>query len=193
MLLCFSQFLLSKWYKRDELGLRTAILTCGSIASSAFGALVASGILEGMQGKLGHAAWRWLFFIEGALTIFFAAVAIFVLPDFPTTTRWLTPQERALAIKRMEEDVGISDQEVGGHGNGFWQAITDWKVWWLAILLTSETIALSFNAYFTTLSATLGYNPTVSLVLVAPPFLFTAFFSFFWSRYVVRLADMTIR
>ena len=129
---------------------------------------MASGILEGLQGKLGHAAWRWLFFIEGALTIFFAAVAIFVLPDFPTTTRWLTPQERALAIKRMEEDVGISDQEeAGGQGHGFWLAITDWKVWWLAILLTSETVALSFNAYFPTLTTTLGYNPTVSLVLVA--------------------------
>ena len=140
-----------------------------------------------MQGKLGHAAWRWLFFIEGALTIFFAAVAIFVLPDFPTTTtRWLTPQERALVIKRMKEDLGISDQEeAGGHWHGLWLAITDWKVWWLAVMLTSETVALSFNAYFPTLTATLGYNPTVSLLLVAPPFLFTAVVSFLWSRYVV--------
>ncbi|KAF8741143.1 hypothetical protein AX14_005739 [Amanita brunnescens Koide BX004] len=177
-------FLLSKWYKREELGLRTAILYCGNIISNAFGALFASGILEGMQGKLGHAAWRWLFYIEGALTIFFAAVAIFVLPDFPTTTQWLSPQERALAIKRMEEDVGISDQEeTGGQMNGLWLAITDWKVWWLAFMLTSEVVALSFNAYFPTLTATLGYDPTISLVLVAPPFLFTTLFSFFWARH----------
>lgn len=52
------QFLLSKWYKKDELGLRMAILYCGSIISNAFGALMASGILSGMNGKLGHAAWR---------------------------------------------------------------------------------------------------------------------------------------
>jgi len=177
-------FLLTKWYKRDELGLRTAILYCGNIISNAFGALIASGILGGMQGKLGHAAWRWLFYIEGSLTIFVAAVAIFVLPDFPTTTRWLTPQERALAIKRMEEDVGVNDhEETGEQGNGLWLAITDWKVWWLAFLLTSQVVALSFNAYFPTLTATLGYNPTISLVLVAPPFLFTTILSFFWSRH----------
>jgi hypothetical protein len=27
--------------------------------SNAFGSLIASGILDGMDGKLGHAAWRW--------------------------------------------------------------------------------------------------------------------------------------
>lgn len=51
-------FLLSKWYKREEIGLRTAILYCGNIISNAFGALIASGILNGMGGKLGQAAWR---------------------------------------------------------------------------------------------------------------------------------------
>ena len=52
-------FLLSKWYKRSELGLRIALLYCGNIISNAFGSLMASGILSGMNGKLGHAAWRW--------------------------------------------------------------------------------------------------------------------------------------
>ncbi|KAJ2931581.1 hypothetical protein H1R20_g5434, partial [Candolleomyces eurysporus] len=108
-------FLLSKWYKRDELGLRTAILFCGNIISNAFGALMASGILSGMEGKLGHAAWRWLFYIEGAVTIAVAIIAIFILPDFPTTSTWLSPQERALAIRRMEEDAGPSwTGEYGG-------------------------------------------------------------------------------
>ena len=52
-------FLLSKWYKKDELGFRTAILSCGGLISNAFGTLIASAILDGMDGKPGHAAWRW--------------------------------------------------------------------------------------------------------------------------------------
>jgi len=51
-------FLLSKWYTKSELGSRTAILYCGNIISNAFGALMASGILDGMNNSLGHAAWR---------------------------------------------------------------------------------------------------------------------------------------
>ncbi|KAF8165390.1 MFS general substrate transporter [Crassisporium funariophilum] len=183
-------FLLSKWYKRNELGLRTAILYCGNIISNAFGALMASGILDTMQGKLGHAAWRWLFFIEGALTIAVAVIAIFILPDFPTTTKWLSPQERALAIRRMEEDAGVGDEdEAAGHGKGLWLAVSDWKVWWLAFALTAQVVSLSFNAYFPTLSATMGFNRTVTLLLCAPPFIFTALFAFVLSRHSDKVGE----
>ena len=182
-------FLISKWYKRSELGVRTAILYCGNIISNAFGALIASGILDGMEGKLGHAAWRWLFYIEGALTIAVAIIAIFVLPDFPSTTKgkWLTDDERRLAMKRMEEDVGVGDEgetESGGHAAGLMAAIKDWKVWWLSLAMTSQVTALSFNAYFPTLSATMGFNRTVTLLLCAPPFAFTAILAFIVSRSV---------
>ncbi|KAG5343087.1 hypothetical protein C0989_000077 [Termitomyces sp. Mn162] len=183
-------FLLSKWYKKNELGLRTAILYCGSIISNAFGALMASGILSGMDGKLGRAAWRWLFYIEGALTIAFAILAIFVLPDFPANTRWLTAEERALALRRMEEDVGVGDEEqTEGQGSGLWLAITDIKVWWLSFALTSQVVALSFNAFFPTLSATLGFNTTVSLLLCAPPFLFAVIVSAFLSHHSDKVGE----
>jgi len=206
-------FLLSKWYKRDELGLRMSLLYCGSIISNAFGSLLATGILDGMNGKLGRAAWRWLFYIEGSLTIAVALTAIFILPDFPSTTRWLSHIERQVAIRRMEEDgdIGVGDQaetedrsqaEVLTHvegyrkqepaasrkssahwGHGLWLAVADGKVWWLTLALTSEVTALSFNAFFPTLTATLGFDTTISLVLVAPPFILTAIAAFFNSRH----------
>jgi len=182
-----SLFLLSKWYKRSELGQRTALLSCGSLISNAFGALIASGILDGMEGKMGRAAWRWLFFIEGALTIFVAICALFILPDFPSAPcRWLSPLERRLAERRMDEDfVGITDGSEAEHGNkaGFISAVTDWKVWWLALALTSMVVSLSFNAFFPTLSATLGYNRTNTLLLCAPPWVFATLVAFAITRH----------
>lgn len=53
--------ILSKWYTRRELTVRNAILFCGNLISNAFSALVGAGVLSNMQGTLGHAAWRWLF------------------------------------------------------------------------------------------------------------------------------------
>lgn len=138
--------------------------------------------------KLICIGFRWLFFIEGSLTIVIAFLAIFILPDFPLTTRWLSPSERKLAVRRMEEDGGLhsSDQELQGPRNirnsGFVQAMTDWKVWWLALALTSEVVALSFNAFFPTLTATLGFNTTITLILAAPPWIVTAFIAFFVTR-----------
>ncbi|KAG6821237.1 hypothetical protein H0H93_002347 [Arthromyces matolae] len=151
-------FLLSKWYKRNELSRRTALLFAGNLISNAFGSLIASAILDTMDGVFGYTAWRWL-----------------------------TPAERALAIQRMTEDPKL---ETGsGRGNamisegdvddvkptsnepeqGLRLALTDWKVWWLAISIAVMTVSLSFNAFFPTIGATLGYNTTTTLLLCAPP------------------------
>ncbi|KAG1833085.1 MFS general substrate transporter [Suillus variegatus] len=182
-------FLLSKWYKRRELGQRTAILSCGIMISNAFGSLLASAILDGMDGIMGFAAWRWLFYIEGSMTICVAICAIFILPDFPTTTTtcsWLTTEEQALAQLRMEEDVGEDDEtefSKGGGESGLKQAFSDWKVWWLALAMASLNVLLSFNAFFPTLSATLGYSSTVSLLLCSPPWLFATRVAFLTSRH----------
>lgn len=61
-------------------------------------------------------------------------------------------------------------QETGVEG--LTMALSDWKVWWLALALTSMVVSLSFNAYFPTLSATMGNNATVTLLLCAPPWVF---------------------
>ncbi|KAG2147850.1 major facilitator superfamily domain-containing protein [Suillus bovinus] len=87
-------FLLSRWYKRNELGLRITILFCGTSVSYAFSALIASGISASLDGALGITAWRWLFFVEGALTFAVAVSAIWILPNFPSTPSvWLLPAE----------------------------------------------------------------------------------------------------
>lgn len=91
--------MLSKWYKKDEYGLRTCLLYCGSLISNALGPLIAAGILGGMEGEANIRAWRWLcrlmmpfvtlgpvltlrrtpsVIVEGALTIFFGFVCYFV-------------------------------------------------------------------------------------------------------------------
>lgn len=130
-----------------------------------------------------------MFFIEGALTIFFAILAIFILPDFPTTSQnFLSPEESRLAVLRMQSDSGlggVSDEdEAQGekHASGLKQALTDWKVYFMAVSLTSMVLGLSFNAFFPTLSETMGFDTTVSLLLCAPPWVFATLVAFAVSR-----------
>ena len=148
--------------------MRTAVLFCGNIISSAFGSLIASAILDSMEGKLGQAAWRWLFFVEGSLTVLVAILAIFVLPDFPETTKrgWLTEKEIRLAVQRMREDsdeVKDYSSPEGGHVAGFWAALRDPNMYILTAIMALQIIANSFNMYFPTLAKTLGYNRTITL------------------------------
>jgi hypothetical protein len=130
---------------------------------------------------------RWLFYIEGALTILVAVMAIFVLPDFPENSHhFLSPEEIRLAKLRMQEDVGVGDDEETGRKDsrfpGLYDALGDWRVYWLALALTSLIVSLSFNAFFPTLTETLGYSPTMTLLLCAPPWGFATIVAFAVSR-----------
>lgn len=182
---------MSRRYKREELGYRTAFFTAGIGISNAFGSLLASAILATMEGFLGYAAWRcgrdifaigclaqilttfrWLFFIEGYLTVLVGIFGMFILPNFPSgPARWLTPAEHALARKRMEEDAE-------GHGTAeptssdfsdVLSMMTDWRTWLVGTALSCCNASLSFNMFFPTLAATMGYSPTISLLLCIPP------------------------
>jgi hypothetical protein len=121
------------------------------------------------------------------MTVLVAIFAIFILPDFPATPcSWLTVEEQVLAQLRMEEDIGVDNIEemegLKGEKSGLQQALSDWKVWWLTIAMTSVHIMCSFNAFFPTLSATLGYSSTVSLLLCIPPWMFATCSAFLMSR-----------
>lgn len=73
-----------------------------------------------MDGARGIAAWRWLFIIEGVVTVGIAMGAYFILPNFPRTTMWLSEEERAFAVWRLEEDIG-EDDWVDSEHQSFWQ------------------------------------------------------------------------
>ena len=59
-------YLLSLFYTRKQLALRTGILYSGSQIGNAFGGLFALGCLQ-LDGAHGLEGWRWLFIIEGGL------------------------------------------------------------------------------------------------------------------------------
>jgi MFS family permease len=131
-------YYLSCWYTRKELGFRTALFYSGALVSGAFSGLIAAGIKAHMDGTRGLRAWRWLFIIEGVVTVVIAFVSYLILPNFPRTTTWLTEEERALAVWRLEEDVGEDDwvdSEQQSFAVGLKLAFSDVKTYVLMVLL----------------------------------------------------------
>jgi len=168
-----AMYLLSRWYTKKELAFRSAILYAGLLISNAFGTLIAAGILSNMEGIRGIRAWRWLFFIEGAITIFVGLNSMWLLPDYPNNTRWLSKNESRLAQARLSEDAGEADKDNAEDSawQGLKMAIKDTLVPLFAIMTTAQLLGLSFVQFFPTLTQTLGVNTTVTLLLAAPPWL----------------------
>lgn len=166
-------FLLSSFYTRKELAFRTAMLYSGSLISGAFAGLLAAGIMK-MDGTAGLRAWRWLFIIEGVATVIVAFACIFILPDMPKTTRWLTPEQRELASWRLDEDIGQDDwtsSKDQGFFHGLNLAVKDIKVWVMAVLLFCMVFSGSVTNFFPSVVQTLGYGRIESLFLTVPPYM----------------------
>ncbi|KAJ9297181.1 hypothetical protein DTO271G3_4474 [Paecilomyces variotii] len=174
-------YFLSAWYTRKELGLRTALLYSGSLISGAFSGLVTAGITRNMDYTRGLRAWRWLFIIEGSITIVVAFLAMFILPNFPRTTGWLTEQEKELAAWRLEEDIGEDDwvdSEEQSFLHGVKLAAMDIKTWILMVLVFCMVSSASVTNFFPTVVATLKYGTIESLLLTAPPYVLAVITAF---------------
>ncbi|KAF2178838.1 permease of the major facilitator superfamily [Zopfia rhizophila CBS 207.26] len=174
-------FYLSKWYTKEELAKRMAIFYSGSLISGAFGNLIAAGILNGLDGDLGMSAWQWLYIIEGVITIFIGILVAIILPDFPDTWRAFSPDMKRVANRRLAIDAAEADvDEAGGMSQikGMKLAFMDPKTYMLAIAYMGITGAAGFQNFFPTLTKTLGYSEVVSLLLVAPPYVFMVFYSY---------------
>ena len=163
--------LISSWYTRTELGLRTAVLLSAPSTANAFAGIIAHAVGVSLEGSHGFEAWRWLFLVAGTGTVFIACSAFFVLPDFPEHTQWLSEEERAVAQLRMIVDRGVSEYKVD-RAEGFKMAAKDWKVWTLAGTYFSIAIGSSLHNFFPSVVETLGFVQNTTLWMTAPPYLF---------------------
>jgi hypothetical protein len=137
-------YILSLFYTRKEIATRVSILYAGNIFAVAFAGLIAAATFATLDKKYGMHGWQWLFIIEGVVTVGIAVICIFILPDTPLTTRWLTEEQRQLAHDRIERDtVGIKESK--GAKAGFMQALRDPRLYLLVFMQNMHLSATSFN------------------------------------------------
>ncbi|KAI1482236.1 MFS general substrate transporter [Daldinia eschscholtzii] len=97
-------YYLSRWYRRSELVFRISLFVVMAPLAGAFGGLIASGVLS--LSHIGSVTtWRMIFLVEGVITIGLSLISFITLTDRPETARWLTPEEKTLAIARVKSEL----------------------------------------------------------------------------------------
>ncbi|KAF9690875.1 hypothetical protein EKO04_010933 [Ascochyta lentis] len=163
-------FYLSLFYNRKQYALRAALFYSGSQLGNAFGGLLAIAILK-LDGKHGLAGWRWLFLVEGVVTVGLALAFAFVLPNSPAEMKNLTEIELAWVRWNYENDQGQQDNrsEITAL-QGLRLAVRDPKTWLFLATVYCLFISAGVTNLFAPVVATLGYDRTTTLALTAPPF-----------------------
>lgn len=160
---------MSSWYTRAELTRRISWFYSGSALANMFGGLLGALILGNLNGDFGLAGWRWLFIIEGTITIGIAIIAAFVLPNYPATTPWLSHEEKVFAAWRLQADVNEEDER---HAQstmaGLKLALRDYRLYLFVLLQHVSLLSQTFQYFFPAIVGTLGYGAVDTLWLTAP-------------------------
>lgn len=191
---CSALMILASWYDKKTLASRNSILYSGSLISSAFSGLLAAGILE-MDGLGGIQGWRYLFIIEGGVTVLTVPFAYFILPDTPANTKFLSQQEKDIIQWRLQKDVGVKDSDKEAEisdWEGFKLAVKDIKMWMLCGMHSFLVAACGVTNFFPTIVGTLNFNHTITLCLTAPPYVVAVVVTYFWAKNADRTGERTL-
>ncbi|KAH0029504.1 putative MFS transporter, partial [Aureobasidium melanogenum] len=90
------------FYRRGELARRLAIFYAAQSIAGAFSGLISFGVFHIHGGALAN--WRYLFVIEGSATMIVSCIAFWFLPRSAADARFLTPEEKEIAIHRIQVD-----------------------------------------------------------------------------------------
>ncbi|KAJ7157110.1 major facilitator superfamily domain-containing protein [Mycena filopes] len=186
---------LSYFYTKSELPIRLAYFWVSNYASHIVSAFLATGILR-LRGVGGRAGWRYLFLLEGLLTLSVGLGSIILMPPGPTQTKnkyfrpkgWFTDREEVIMVNRvLRDDPTKSDMHnrEGLSPKRIYQALKDWRMWPLYCLGLVHMIPTGPPQIYLTLSLkNLGFTTTQANLLSIPStvigllmLLFTAYLS----------------
>ncbi|ORY13672.1 MFS general substrate transporter [Rhizoclosmatium globosum] len=164
---------LGSFYKRNELATRLSWFWGVQSIASAVSGLMASGLLQ-LEGVNGLNGWRWLFIVDGIITIISAFAFWQALPRSSYHTKegflnfggWLDERQSRIAVTRVVRD-DLLKLQYETH------TLVDYRVWGhLIITLIGLTYGTPFGTYLPTIINSYGFNVYVANALTAPNAIF---------------------
>ncbi|KAI7538065.1 hypothetical protein KC331_g10579, partial [Hortaea werneckii] len=103
-------YFISMWYPVEERSLRIALVGSSASAAGAFNGAIAYGVGQ-LNGTAGLEGFRWLFLVEGIITLACVPIFFWCVPDYPARARWLSEDDK----RYMEDRIKV-------HGGGYTKA-----------------------------------------------------------------------
>lgn len=143
-------YFVSCCYPRYSLATRIGGVSCLFVFGSAWAGLIAYGIFKRPSHMV--LPWQELFLVEGGVTIALAVVILFALPKNVGSAWFLSAEERAHAVHRMELDQGsVYKNGSAGHKTTLRdvkEAVSDWPKMIIVLCNLVTTIPVSAFGVF---------------------------------------------
>ena len=118
--------MINEYYTRTQMPLRYACFFCFGTLGPCISGLLAYGI-RNMHSLAGLEGCRWIFIIEGLVTIIISFFVFVFVPDFPERTMILDREEREHLLAVLREDKG--NQKLDLKKVNWMKTLLDYKIW----------------------------------------------------------------
>ena len=150
--------------------------------------LIAYG-MNHLQGVGGYNSWRWIYIIEGIVTVVLSIGLIFVVTDWPSQAKWLSPSEKQLLVARqIVEDGGLARMDRLDR-KALFRILGDWKIYSAIIIYFAVSASTNATAFVPSIIARLGYTNAAAQAYTIPIYVVAAALAFFTAVLSDRLRN----
>ncbi|KAF2018172.1 MFS general substrate transporter [Aaosphaeria arxii CBS 175.79] len=169
-----SVFIIGSWYRQFETARRVSIFYMASLLASGFGPIFAYALsLIRVGDGMYRSGWRWIFIIEGIVTIVAGLVSPFFLIEFPERVTFLTPRQKHIAITRVRQE-RENTEVVHPTAKESLKMLFDWKIGVYSIQYFISASSVYSLAFFKPiiLRQGMGFDYAKAQLLSSPPYVF---------------------
>ncbi|KAM6512096.1 hypothetical protein FALCPG4_017079 [Fusarium falciforme] len=174
-------FYMSLWYPRENAQLRISIVFAAASMAGAFSGLLAY-LIDKMDGVGNLEGWRWIFILEGLLTVLVAFAAYGLVQDEPATCKFLSDDDKRVLLTLLH-NTGVDNNAtvestsaptLGDEGNANrWArataALKDWQTIFHCINYWGMAVAVyALSLFLPQIIKGLGYTAQTAQLLTIP-------------------------
>ncbi|EKZ96690.1 MFS transporter, ACS family protein [Cupriavidus sp. HMR-1] len=129
---------LTYWYPSHRRAKMIALFMSGIPVAGMFGNPLSGWIMDAFHNTHGWTGWQWMFFIEALPAFAIGIATIFVLRDGIDRAPWLSPDEKHVLKRNIEDDerAASAAAATGGQRNlhSLGAVFSDSRVWWMCLI-----------------------------------------------------------
>ncbi|KAI1406896.1 MFS transporter [Hypoxylon sp. FL1857] len=161
-------YIITIWYRHNERAIRIALVIAFCNLAGAFGGSIAYG-LGTVNRSLGLEGFRWLFIVEGTITMLSVLPTLLILPDYPARAKFLSADEKKFAEDRLKERGGGYNREHATKKEILETCFSPRMLLHYCAYIANVVCQGSFTFFTPTIVTGLGYESIQAQLLTVPP------------------------
>ncbi|KAI0347077.1 MFS general substrate transporter [Trametopsis cervina] len=158
--------IISMFYRKNEQGKRISWFYTMNGFAGIFGSFVAYGISFDTSATV--IPYKIMYLLTGAMAIVVGIAVLLWMPDSPVHAAFLTPEERIIAIERVRDDQGGTENKTFKKAQVY-EALGDIRTWFIVVMTIMTSIPNGgLGSFGNFIIKSFGYTSRQTLILSSP-------------------------